>query len=89
MAAKSKSVSDGRIIMAICPVHSVELTQISLGVNPSYECPAGGEKYIGWGLMGLLPMPSAVVSAPPEGFKEITNTYVEPTTGKLIVIHKQ
>jgi len=29
-----------------------------------------------------------VVSVPPSNFRKITNSYVEPNTGKLIIIHE-
>ena len=29
-----------------------------------------------------------VISVPPEGFKKVTNIYIEPVTGKLVVIHE-
>jgi len=30
-----------------------------------------------------------VVSTPPETFKKITDIYVDPETGKLVVIHEE
>ena len=30
-----------------------------------------------------------VISVPPDGFKKIHNIYIEPDTGKLVVIHDE
>ena len=30
-----------------------------------------------------------VISAPPEGFKKITNIYIEQVSGKLVVIYEE
>lgn len=43
----------------------------------------------GHDLRHVVALEDTVISVPPDGFKKVTNIYIEPDTGKLVVIHEQ
>lgn len=73
--------------MPICPEDGAELVQFTADANAAYatfwECPSHGGRYLSHGLAGMLPVPKAVVSNPPQGFIPVLNLYRDPTTGTL------
>ena len=67
-----------------------------------YKCPSCEWWYLDRGVTGLTPLPpgdvisqiiiaeqgSIIISDPGSDFRKVTNLYIEPSTGKLIVIHE-
>lgn len=71
----------------LCPIDGIPLIPFVEDANTAYgnfwECTLHKGRYLSHGLAGLIPVPKAVVSKPPDGYQPVLNLYYDPASGNL------